>query len=211
MKPKGLFIVLEGPDRCGKSTQAALLVKRLVKNGFKVKHTREPGGTPFAEAIRKILLDARHKVQDLSELLLYEAARAQHTFELIAPGLRQGKIVISERYTMASLAYQGWGRKIPFKTVESLNAAASGGLKPDLTLVLEMPDREFYERGKKLKSDRLERESSDFRLRVRKAYRLLARKTKNAFPVDASRTPEEIHEEIFKIVNARLFKSLIKK
>lgn len=201
---KGFFIVLEGPDRCGKSTQARLLAKWLGEKGFDVVHTREPGGTSFAEAIRKILLAPGNRVLPLSEILLYEAARAQHTFELIVPNLKQGKVVLSERYTMATLAYQGCGRKLPLKTANSLNKIATGDLNPDLTLVLEMPDREFHIRGKKTKSDRLERESSDFRLKVRRAYRRLARSLKNTFPVDASKSVNEVHKEIVKIVEKHI-------
>src|SRR5438046_2406772 len=110
MPPAGKFIVLEGPDKCGKSTQAALLADRLRERGFSVVHTREPGGTSFAEAIRKILLDDSHRVDPLAELLLYEAARAQHTKEKLLPALEQGQTVIAERYTLATLAYQGFAR-----------------------------------------------------------------------------------------------------
>lgn len=201
---KGFFIVFEGADRCGKSTQAALLAGWLRKKHFSVVHTREPGGTPFAEAIRAILLDTKHKVHPLSEILLYEAARAQHTFELVRPGLEAGKIVLSERYTMATTAYQGYGRKLPLKTVEALNSIATGGLRPDLTLVFEMPDRQFHVRGKAIKPDRLELESSKFRHRVRRAYSYLARNSRNTLPVDASRPVGTIQAEIAGIISKRL-------
>src|SRR5882672_4768513 len=101
-KRAGKFIVLEGPDKSGKSTQAALLVKHLSRRKIRFLHTREPGGTSFAEAIRKILLDPHHEVDPLAELLLYEAARAQHTREKLAPALHAGKVVVCERYTLAT-------------------------------------------------------------------------------------------------------------
>ncbi|GAF69914.1 unnamed protein product [marine sediment metagenome] len=201
---KGFFIVLEGPDRCGKSTQARLLAKWLRKKGLETVHTREPGGTPFAEAIRKILLDPRNRVLPLSEILLYEAARAQHTFELIVPNLKRGKVVLSERYTMATTAYQGYGRGLALKAVNALNKIATGGLKPRLTLVLDMPDREFHIRGEKIRSDRLEQESSGFRLKVRRAYRRLARSSRNVFPVDASKSVDKVHKAMTKIVERHI-------
>ncbi|MEK7656569.1 MAG: dTMP kinase, partial [Elusimicrobiota bacterium] len=104
MARRGRFIVLEGPDKSGKSTHAALLMDALHGRGLRALHTREPGGTFFAEAIRTILLDPRNKVHPLSELLLYEAARAQHTQEILLPALRAGKVVVCERYTLATLA-----------------------------------------------------------------------------------------------------------
>ncbi|MGN1058631.1 MAG: dTMP kinase, partial [Candidatus Avelusimicrobium sp.] len=109
---KGKFIVLEGPDRCGKSTQAKMLVNHLIALGKEVVLTREPGGTPTAEKIRQIVLEPGLDIRPMAELFLYEASRAQHTQEKILPALNEGKIVICERYTMSTCAYQGYGRGI---------------------------------------------------------------------------------------------------
>ncbi|MCK5358606.1 MAG: dTMP kinase, partial [Elusimicrobiales bacterium] len=110
MRKKGIFIIFEGPDRSGKSTQAKLLVKWLEEKNRKVVLTREPGGTKLSENIRKILLDPHSSISPLSELFLYEAARAQHTSDTIMPALKKGQVVISDRFTLASIAYQGYGR-----------------------------------------------------------------------------------------------------
>lgn len=190
---KGRFIVLEGPDKSGKSTQAVLLVQALRKRGLRVVHTREPGGTAFAEAVRAVLLDPKHKVVPLAELLLYEAARAQHTEELLLPALRRGDVVVSERYTLATLAYQAGGRGLAVPLVRSLNRVATRGLEPDLCLVLDIPDSEFGKRDRRRRLDRLEKEGSDFRLKVRKAYRRLARLEPRTVLVDSRRDMAAVH------------------
>ena len=143
---RGSFIVLEGPDKSGKSTQALLLVKRLRAAGREVVHTREPGGTPLAEAIRRLLLTPGKRVEPMAELLLYAAARAQHVSELIRPALRRGAVVVCERFTMATVVYQGHARGLDLKTIAALNRAATGGLKPDVTVVLDVPETEFHAR-----------------------------------------------------------------
>jgi dTMP kinase len=191
---KGLFIVFEGPDRSGKTTQANLLKSWLQTKGFDVVLTREPGGTKLSESIRKILLDTENKIIPLSELLLYEASRSQHTMEVILPALKQGRIVLSDRYTLASIAYQGYGRNIPLKLVNKLNEIATFGLIPGLTIVLTMPDKEFFHRGANLKSDRIESESSEFRRKVNKAYNDY--KGKNVIKINATDSIEKIHEQV---------------
>lgn len=202
MKKRGAFIVLEGPDKSGKSTQAKKLAERLTALKIPFVHTREPGGTTFAEAIREILLDPKHTVDPLAELLLYEAARAQHTNQRIRPALAEGKLVLCERYTLATLAYQGHARKMPLALVRRLNKIATGGLKPDLTIVLDIPDSEFSTR-KRDHHDRLELESSDFRRRVREGYRKLSR-GERAVLLNGRLPVEELHEEIFRRVKRRL-------
>jgi dTMP kinase len=193
MAKRGLFIVLEGPDKSGKSTQAALLVKAL---GRGVVHTREPGGTSFAEAVRKVVLNPAHTVEPMAELLLYEAARAQHTQEKLRPALDAGKTVVSERYTLATLAYQGYARGLSLPLVRGLNKIASFGIKPDLTLVLDIPERQFADRDRHRVHDRLERESAAFRRRVRDGYRRLSRTEKGVTLIDGSRPVEEVHAQI---------------
>lgn len=197
-KEKGFFIVLEGPDKSGKTTQAILLKEWLEKIGKKVLLTREPGGTPFSEKIRELLLNPDMNILPLPELFLYEAARAQHVEEKILPAIKSGKIVICDRFTLATEAYQGYGRKIDIKIVRKLNQIATGGLKPDLTIVMLMPDSEFNKRAKsKANVDRIEKENEKFRLRVNKAYRILSRNN-NFFTIDATKDINQIHNEIKK-------------
>jgi len=203
---KGVFIVIEGPDRSGKTTQANLLKKWLEKMNKKVVLTREPGGTKLSEEIRKILLNPTNKIVDLSELFLYEAARAQHVKEKIIPAIKKGKIVICDRFTMATEAYQGYGRKLDLKNIKKLNEIATQGLKPDLTIVMIMPDDEFEKRKRtkfyglskeKIKKiDRIEKENSKFRKRVNLAYKKLASKGKNILRIDATNNINKINEEI---------------
>ncbi|MDR0953698.1 MAG: dTMP kinase [Elusimicrobiota bacterium] len=189
---KGKFIVFEGPDRSGKSTQASMLSKALSENGFDVVLTREPGGDQVAEQIRNILLNPDHNVSDMAELFLYEAARAQHTQQKIIPALMDGKIVICERYTMSTCAYQGYGRGIDMKIINQLNSIATLDFQPDLTLVFLMSDKYFTQRGEYLFSDRLEQEDEAFRHKMRQGYREIAQKTPNAVVVDADRPVKEI-------------------
>ncbi|MBI4425358.1 MAG: dTMP kinase [Elusimicrobia bacterium] len=198
-RPRGLFVVLEGPDRSGKSTQAGLLARHLRERGLAVLHTREPGGTGLAEAIRKVLLDTRYTVRPLTELMLYEAARAQHTEDALRPALREGRVVVSERYTLATLAYQGAGRALPEPLIRRLNRIATSGLEPDLTLILDVPDREFHRRLTR-RADRLELESRRFRERVREGYRRLARSERRTFLIDADRPVDAVRRDVLRLV-----------
>lgn len=194
---KGIFIVLEGPDRSGKSTQAALLKDWLEKeHRRKVVVTREPGGTSVAEKVREILLDPASDIAPLTELFLYETSRAQHTLEKIIPALKAGKVVISDRYTLSTVAYQGYGRGLDLKTVDALNRIATLALRPDLTIVFDIPDRVFAQREKTRPGrDRIERAPDAFRRRVNRAYKLLARKP-GMTRVDAGRAIGEIQADI---------------
>ncbi len=198
MKYKGKFIVFEGPDRCGKSTQANMLNKYLSARGFDVVITREPGGDNVSEEIRRILLDPTNTVGPMAELLLYEASRAQHTEQKIIPALEAGQVVICERYTMSSCAYQGYGRGIDMDIINKLNEIATRGVKPDLTLVFLMSDKYFTERGEYLFSDRLELEDEAFRHKMRRGYKELAAKTENAVIINADRPIAEIEQEVLK-------------
>lgn len=190
---KGFFIVLEGSDLSGKSTQAERLVRKLRKN-HRVVHTREPGGTPLAETIRRLLLDVRWRIVPMAELFLYEAARAQHTEEKLRPSLEAGAIVVSERYTLATLAYQGYGRGLPLPLLRELNRISTGGLRPDLTLILDLQEPLFRRRSRGHR-DRLEREPAAFARKVREGYRRLARQP-GVILVDAGRSPDDVAAEI---------------
>ncbi|MFA6434309.1 MAG: dTMP kinase [Elusimicrobiales bacterium] len=203
---RGLFIVFEGPDRSGKSTQARLLVKWLKKKNKEVVLTREPGGTRLSEKIREILLDPKSKIEPLTELFLYETSRIKHTLSIIKPALKAGKIVVSDRFTMSTTAYQGHGRGIPIKTVETLNKIATDNLKPDLTIVFDIPDKVFNERERLAQKffgpDRMERASSRFRQKVNKAYKSLSRR-RGIERINATKSIEEIHTEIQSIISRK--------
>lgn len=194
--PKGLFIVLEGPDKSGKSTQARRLLAALLARGTPALHTREPGGAGMAEAVRKILLDPSLRVCPVAELLLYEASRAQHAAELLRPALAAGRVVVCERYTLSTDVYQGLARGLGLKTTRALNAVATGGLRADLTFVIDIPDREFRLRDSSRDLDRVERENATFRSRVRRGYRALARKAPRTLLLDGTHSPDELHREI---------------
>lgn len=197
---KGKFIVLEGPDRCGKSTQAKMLVNHLIAQGRDVILTREPGGTDTAEQIRQIVLQPGLDVRPMTELLLYEASRAQHTQEKIIPALEEGKIVICERYTMSTCAYQGYGRGIDLKIIDTLNKIATLNTTPDLTLVFLMSDKYFIERGEYLFDDRLEQEDRAFRQKMRTGYLEMLATTPHAYLIDADKNIQAVQEEVLKLI-----------
>lgn len=201
---KGLFIVLEGPDKSGKSTQARRLVSALTANSLDVLHTREPGGTSVAEGVRRVLLDPALTIDPLAELFLYEAARAQHTNEKIIPALKAGRVVVSERFTMSTDAYQGMARGLGLKTTTALNRIATGGLKPDLTVVLDIPVAEFDDRDQGRELDRLEREDAAFRLKVRKGYLKAAKADARAVVLDGKLPADALHAKILALVDKRL-------
>lgn len=200
---RGLFVVLEGPDKSGKSTQARLLVEALRARGRDVLHTREPGGTAAAEAIRKVLLDPGLHISPTAELFLYEASRAQHTDEVLRPALAAGRVVVCERYTMSTDAYQGVARGLGLALTGPLNKSATRGLKPALTVVIDIPDGEFGDRDKQRALDRMEREDASFRVKVRRAYRKLAKRD-GAFLVDGTREPDAVHRDILARVERKL-------
>jgi len=185
---KSLFITFEGPEGSGKSTQAKILVEALRSQGVPVVHTREPGGTPIAEAVRRVLLHPNGRVAPMTELFLYEAARAQHLADIVRPALEQGRVVVCERYTDATEAYQGHGRGLNVKDIALLNRVATDGLKPDITFLLDVPpaqglrhartlSKRLSKTGKVAKGgDRMERQPLAFHRRVRAGYLQLARR-----------------------------------
>lgn len=178
----GIFITFEGVEGCGKTTQLRLLKEKLEAAGEKVTATREPGGCPIADQIRAILLDAANSaLTPLAELLLYAAARAEHVSEVIAPALERGEIVLCDRFTDATLAYQGHGRMLDLETIAQLNRLATGGVEPKITLLIDCPveiglsrARARIESATGPREERFELESIRFHERVREGYLKLA-------------------------------------
>lgn len=197
---RGYFITFEGPDGAGKTTQIDLLRKYLLDKGLDVVVTREPGGTPISEAIRGIILDTDHNEMDpITEMYLYAASRAQHVGQLIAPALRQGKIVLCDRFVDSSIAYQGAGRGLGMKMVEEINRAALQGIMPDITLFFDIDPEKGLIRGRKRdrKADRLELENIDFHREVYKGFCKLCHMYPERFRrIKADGDIMEIHRQI---------------
>jgi len=185
---KGLFVTFEGIDGCGKTTQVTALRKSLEEKGTKVIVIREPGATLIGEKIRSILLDkANCGMSSETEVLLYEAARAQIVNEVIRPALREGKVVICDRFYDSSVAYQGYARGLPLESIDSLNRFATGGLEPDLTYLLDLSAEAAWERMniREGSHDRLEIEGLGFMEKVRAGYLELAGKHARIIILDA--------------------------
>jgi dTMP kinase len=190
----GRLIVFEGGEACGKSTQAARLAKAL-----DALLTREPGGTAVGEQIRGLLLDpAVGKVDARAEALMVAGARAQHVAEVIKPALKLGRDVVCDRYTGSSLAYQGYGRGLPLAEVRWLSEWATGGLWPDLVILLEVSESESAERLRAtgVDPDRLEAEGDEFHRRVSEGYRALAAADPTWVVVDGSGSIDEVEKRV---------------
>jgi dTMP kinase len=194
---KGRFLTLEGGEGAGKSTLLAGLRAWLAAAGVDPVFTREPGGTPLGEAVRSLLLDPAHGICAEAELLLVFAARAQHVREVIVPALAGGRWVVSDRFTDASFAYQGGGRGQPFTRIEELASWAAMGLRPDVTLLLDLPVSTGRERvAGRGEADRIEAEADGFFERVRAVYRERAQAEPDRFHLlDASASPEAVLAE----------------
>ena len=203
---RGKFITFEGGEGCGKSTQVKRLKEALEREGIEVVLTREPGGTWLSEEIRHLIKDQTTDAPcDRSELLLFLAARAQLVKNVIRPALAEGKWVISDRFSDSTLAYQGYGRGLPLDDLRRMNGFACEGLKPDLTLLLEvtpetaqarMRDREAMTNTT---ADRLERAGEEFHARLRGGFAELAKAEPDRIvTIDANGTPDEVWENIWK-------------
>ncbi|MCR8669901.1 dTMP kinase [Agrococcus sp. HG114] len=204
----GAFITLEGGDGSGKSTQAALLVARLEAEGRTVVRTREPGGTELGVEIRRLVQHTDGHVAPRAEALLYAADRAQHVATLVRPALERGETVVQDRYLDSSVAYQGAGRELDGQQVRDLSLWAVDGLLPHLTVLLDLDPvvgRERMAARADAPFDRLEQTGLDFAERVRAAYLALAEAEPERFAVvDASGTPEAVHERVMSHVRAML-------
>ena len=200
MDRKGLFLVFEGIDGAGKSSQLLRTKAYLEERGFEVVTTREPGGTAIGEKIRGLLLDPENSaMNDRCELLLYGASRAQHVAEVIAPALRAGKAVLCDRFSLSTAAYQGYGRGLDLSLLETVNRAAVSGVEPDCTVVVDVSvetgaKRVSVSRGEP--KDRLEREKSDFFRRVRQGFLTEAEKDPKIVVVDGEASEEEVFDSI---------------
>ena len=200
---KGLFLSLEGIEGTGKSTQARLLAAYLKTRGYRVVQTAEPGGTPISLKIRELLLSHDSREMDpITELLLYNAARVQHIREVIAPALTRGDIAISDRFSDSTLAYQGYGRRIDRQVIDALDAVATGCMRPDLTLVLDVDVETGLRRNKEMKkNDRLELEDVAFHQRVRRGFHeIAAAEPERIRIISCSDSIEAVHEAVKKAV-----------
>lgn len=200
MKKKGLFITLEGPDGGGKTTQAHKLVDWFKLYGRDVVLTREPGGTDAAERIRELVLDPAYAISAQTETLLHLAARADHVDKVIRPALAEGKVVLCDRFSDSTLVYQGILRHLDLGQLRNLNDFSTGGLRPDVTLLLDGDPRVLLQRrNERGVVDKFELQGLEFHDAVRAGYLQLAKEEPNRIlVVDATRDPEVVMEEIIK-------------
>ena len=201
---KGLFITFEGADGCGKTTQINLLKDYLENKGYSVLLTREPGGKGLGEKIREILLNYDGIVADRCESFLFLADRAQNIEVIIKPAIEKGQIVLCDRHTDSSVAYQGYGRGLDIEQIKILNNLATGGMQPDLTLVFDI-DVETSMKRVGNEKDRMESSGKEFFNRVRNGYLELAKNEPNRMKVvDSTVSIDEIHQEVIKIIKQYL-------
>ena len=202
---RGLFITLEGVEGSGKSTQIHHIAEVLTRAGYRILQTREPGGTATAEAIRHILLTAlsHEPIAPQAEALLILAARCQHVTHLIRPALQRGTVVLCDRFSDSTFAYQGFARGLDLRWLRAANEVATGGLTPDLTLILDLPvsvglARRRADRGQQ---NRLDRETERFHRKVRRGFLALAAKEPGRIKiVNADRPAQEVQDELTEIV-----------
>lgn len=206
-----MFITFEGPEGSGKTTVSNIIEKRLENIGYQVVHTREPGGTPIAEQIRNIILDKANTMLDArAEALLYAASRRQHLVEKVWPALKEGKIVICDRYIDSSLAYQGGARSLGVENVLSINMFATEGTFPDMTLLFDIKPEDGLHRisaNANREVNRLDLEKIEFHKSVRNTFLELAKQYKNRYVIiDASKPLDEVVENTWKEILKKLGK-----
>lgn len=201
---KGLFITFEGADGCGKTTQLNLLKEYLEQNGYQVVLTREPGGKGLGEKIREILLNYDGEVSNRCESFLFLADRAQNIDIIVNPAIEQGKVVLCDRHTDSSVAYQGYGRGLDINQINTLNNLATNNKKPDLTLVFDVDIETSMQRVGNEK-DRMESAGKEFFNRVRKGYLELAKQEPDRIKVINSTKPiNEVQQDVLQIIKKYL-------
>ena len=206
-----MFITFEGGDGAGKSTAIKRIVEKLTSEGYEIVLTREPGGTPIAEEIRNVILDKKNTAMDpRTEALLYAASRRQHLVEKVIPALKEGKLVLCDRFIDSSLAYQGGAREIGIDNVYNMNLFATEGMLPDLTILFDIKPEEGLARiaaNSQREVNRLDVEKLAFHNKVRDSFHELAKKFPERFVIiDASKGPDEVFEESYKAIEDRLKK-----
>ena len=201
MKP-GLFIVLEGVEGAGKTTQANLLAAWFQSLGIPHTLTREPGGTPVGEAIRRVVLDRGDlTMPPETELFLILGARAAFSRGVVRPALEEGRLVLSDRFDLSTFAYQGYGRGLDLRQIREANAMATGGLTPDLYLVLDLPAAAGMARkGGRGGDDRIEREGREFLTRVQEGYRALAAERPEVQLISAQEDPSKVQDSLRRVL-----------
>lgn len=208
MRYQGLFVSIEGCDGCGKTTALKKILEKLQEKGINPLVTREPGGSRIAEDIRNIILDKRNTEEDSrTEALLYAASRRQHLVEIVLPALKEGRLVISDRYIDSSLAYQGYARGIGIDNVLAINQFAIDNVFPDLTFFLDLSPEEGLKRMKDRRrgADRLDQEKLDFHQKVYQGYQIINERFKDRIiKIDATPSPDVIADNIVSILLAKL-------
>lgn len=209
-----LFITFEGIEGSGKTTQIKLIEQHLLQKNIPCRLTREPGGTDVCNSIRKILLSSQNKdMSHLCELFLYAANRAEHVEKIILPALNTGKVVLCDRFTDATLAYQGYGRGFSLELIEQLNKMVTSNLKISKTILLDLKPEEGLKRALKRishlsnenKEDRFEQEKLDFHVKIRNGYLELAKKDPARFAIiDANGSEKDIHKQIVTAIDSLL-------
>ncbi len=204
-----LFITFEGPEGSGKTTVAHSLVNQLEKDGYKVIYTREPGGIDIAEQIRQVILNTKNtKMDEITEALLYAAARRQHLVERVIPALQKGYIVICDRFIDSSLTYQGYARGIGIETIYNINQYAINGYLPDLTILFDIDPKEGLKRiqvDKQREVNRLDLEDESFHQKVRQGYQEVAKMFPSRIQViDASQSISHVYEEVYNLIKGAL-------
>ncbi len=196
------FIVLDGVEGCGKSTQVELLAQCLQQMGEEVVVTHEPGGTAVGEAIRSVLLDADREMSALTEAFLFCASRAQHMQEVIEPALAAGKIVVCDRFSSATAAYQGYAGGLGLELFKQLDDMATGARQPDMTIILDLePAKGRNRKQPATQPDRIERKDDDFHRRVREGFLEYARQLgPRAAIVNADSSPQQIHQAVLEVL-----------
>ena len=208
---KGVFITFEGSEHCGKSTQSKMLYEYLSVQGYPVIFLREPGGTDISELIRKVLLNTSNTAMaDSTELLLYMASRAQTVEEVIKPALARGDIVLCDRFLDSSVVYQGYGLGMDIGLIGTLGAFATGGINPDLTILLDLPLKEALD-GIGPEKDRIEQRDFSYHQRVKDGYLALARKEPGRIKIvkladDKNDTQSFIREHVLSLLEKRKIK-----